>query len=192
MRLFVALYPPPAVREHLAAQVARLAVGTATAAGINVRLADPANLHLTLAFLGEVDDDRQPEVEAALARAVADRRRWAPTIPMVQGGGGGRFGRGPSTVLWAGIRGDVEGLNVLSRLVRLELRQAGLPYDEKPFRPHLTIARPGERIGAEGIAADQRVLDHYEGPLWPVTGMSLVRSHLGPHPRHDRLASWAF
>ncbi|MGA3539187.1 RNA 2',3'-cyclic phosphodiesterase [Micromonosporaceae bacterium DT194] len=191
MRLFVALYPPPPVREHLTAQVSRLVVGTATAAGLNVRLADPENLHLTLAFLGEVDDDRQPDVEAALAQAVADRRRWAPSIPMVQVGGGGRFGRGPATVLWAGLRGDVEGLNVLSRLVRVQLRQGRLPFDDKPFRPHLTIARPGDRIDAEGLAADQAALDNYEGPLWPVTTMSLVSSRLGPHPRHDRLASWS-
>lgn len=69
MRLFVAVYPPIDAVTHLGAQVARLRIGAAAAAGTNVRLADPAHLHLTLAFLGDVEAARLVEMESALGLA---------------------------------------------------------------------------------------------------------------------------
>ncbi|MFC5927367.1 RNA 2',3'-cyclic phosphodiesterase [Micromonospora vulcania] len=190
MRLFVAVYPPAVAVTHLGAQVARLRVGAAAADGTNVRLADPAHLHVTLAFLGEVETTRLVEVESALGLAAEWFRDGRGDSPQVSLGGGGRFGRGRFTVLWADLRGDVEALHVLARLIRFRLRNARLPYDDKPFRPHLTIARPGDRIDRADIEADRATLDDYQGPEWPATELLLVRSHLGPQPRYDRLAAW--
>ncbi|MCW3843394.1 RNA 2',3'-cyclic phosphodiesterase [Micromonospora yasonensis] len=190
MRLFVAVYPPRSAVEDLTAQVTRLRVGAASAAGINVRLADPANVHLTLAFLGDVEDDRLVEVESALGRAAETFRSARDGSLRLRLGGGGSFGRGRFTVLWVDLRGDVEGLAVLARLIRLGLRRARLPHDEKPFRAHLTIARPGDRIDRAEILADRQTLHDYEGPEWPAQDLVLVRSHPGPHPTYDRLSTW--
>ncbi|MEU1678831.1 RNA 2',3'-cyclic phosphodiesterase [Micromonospora zamorensis] len=192
MRLFVAVYPPPESVGHLGVQVARLRVGAAAAAGTNVRLADPAHLHVTLAFLGDVEAARLVEVESALglaAEAFHDGRNAPPRFSL---GGGGRFGQGRSTVLWVGLRGEVEALHVLAGLVRSWLRQARLPCDDAwPFRPHLTVARPGDRMDLVDIEADQADLDGYQGPQWPATELLLIRSHLDPRPsRYDRLAAW--
>ncbi|KAB1948373.1 RNA 2',3'-cyclic phosphodiesterase [Micromonospora sp. ALFpr18c] len=190
MRLFVAVDPPVEAVNHLGAQVARLRVGAAAAAGTNVRLADPAHLHLTLAFLGEVEADRLVEVESALGLAAEGFRDGRNAVPRLSLGGGGRFGRDRSTVLWVNLRGDVELLHVLARLIRSRLRRAGLPYDEKPFRPHLTVARPGARMPPADVEADRASLDGYRGPPWPVAELLLVRSHLGAPPHYDRLAAW--
>ncbi|WP_433687842.1 2'-5' RNA ligase family protein [Micromonospora carbonacea] len=105
-------------------------------------------------------------------------------------GGGGSFGRGRFTVLWVDVRGDVEALRVLARLVRAGLRRGRLPYDEKPFTPHLTIARPGDRVDRADVAADREALHDYLGPPWPATELVLVRSHQGPKPTYDRVAAW--
>jgi 2'-5' RNA ligase len=59
VRLFVAAYPPEPACAHLAAAVDALAVGRAAAAGVNARLAPRANWHVTLAFLGDVPDERR-------------------------------------------------------------------------------------------------------------------------------------
>ncbi|MCM0676271.1 RNA 2',3'-cyclic phosphodiesterase [Micromonospora phytophila] len=190
MRLFVAVHPPPEAVEHLRAQVERLRIGAASAAGINVRLADPAHAHLTLAFLGDVEADRLVEVESALGLAAEWSRDGRDATPRLRLGGGGRFGRGRFTVLWVDVRGDVEPLNVLARLIRSRLRHARLPHDERPFRPHLTVARPGDRVPPTDVAADVTALHAYEGPEWPAAEMALMRSHLGPRPSYDRVAAW--
>ncbi|MET8549171.1 RNA 2',3'-cyclic phosphodiesterase [Micromonospora zamorensis] len=191
MRLFVAVYPPPESVEHLGAQVARLRVGAAAAAGSNVRLADPAHLHVTLAFLGDVEAARLVEVESALGLAAEGFSDGRNALPRYSLGGGGRFGQGRSTVLWVGLRGEVEALHVLAGLVRSRLRQARLPCDARPFRPHLTVARPGDRMDLADIEADRTDLDDYQGPEWPATELLLMRSHLDSRrSRYDRLAAW--
>ncbi|MER7330557.1 MULTISPECIES: RNA 2',3'-cyclic phosphodiesterase [unclassified Micromonospora] len=190
MRLFVAVYPPPEAVADLGAQVARLRVGAAAAAGINVRLGDPATAHVTLAFLGDVEAGRLVEVESALGLAAEWSRDGRAAAPRLRLAGGGSFGRGRFTVLWVDLRGEVERLQVLARLIRSRLRYARLPHDEKPFRPHLTVARPGDRVPPVDVAADVATLDGYEGPEWPAAEMVLMRSHPGPRPTYDRLAAW--
>jgi 2'-5' RNA ligase len=190
VRLFVAIYPPKPAVEDLSAQVARLRTGAAAAAGTNVRLADPANAHLTLAFLGDTPDDRLVDVESALGLAAQTFRDARGSSPRLRLGGGGSFGRGRFTVLWVDVRGEVDGLVVLARLIRSGLRRARLPHDEKPFRAHLTIARPGDRIDRADVLADREILHDYLGPEWSADELVLVRSHPGPRPTYDRLAAW--
>ncbi|MFB9237106.1 RNA 2',3'-cyclic phosphodiesterase [Plantactinospora siamensis] len=190
MRLFVALYPPAAALDDLDARIAGLRIGAATARGVNVRLPDRHLVHVTLAFLGDVADDRLTEAQAALGRAAEAWRAADAGPPLLELAGGGRFGRGRFTILWVGLGGEVERVRKLSAAIRRELRRARLPHDRRPFKPHLTVARPGDRIPAADVAADRAELVGYVGPAWPATEMALVRSHLGPRPEHHRLAGW--
>ncbi|MEU7926536.1 RNA 2',3'-cyclic phosphodiesterase [Micromonospora sp. NPDC049107] len=191
MRLFVAVNPPVEAVDHLGAQIARLRVGAAAAVGARVRLADPADLHLTLAFLGDVEAGRLVDVESALGLAADSFRAGLDAPPRLRLSGGGVFGDGRRTVLWVDAQGDVEALHGLARLVRDRLRLAGVAYDEKPFRPHLTVARPGDRMDPAAVEADRTALDEYAGPEWPATELLLMRSHPGSgRSRYDRLAAW--
>ena len=180
--------------------VSGLAVGAPREAGQSVRLVPPERIHLTLNFLGDVPDGREPAAQAALAAAV---RQWTSSgdrvgrgrgeqrpAPRLRIGGGGRFGRGRFTTLWAGIRGDTAQLGDLVTDVRRELRAAKLPFDAKPFRPHVTIARPGDRLSAEDLAADLAVLGTYEGPTWTVDKIALVESRQGPNTTYVRRAEY--
>lgn len=188
MRLFVAVYPPESALDHLAAAVGRLRLGQAAADGTNVRLAGRPLWHVTLVFLGEVADDRAPAAAEAVQAGVA---RWRPasgTAPVLQLAGGGRFGRGRSSVVWIGLAGEIDPLYQLTRSVRRSLRAARLGFDRKPFRPHLTIARPGDRLPATDLAADLAALARYAGPVWPVDRLRLVRSFPGPKPVHEPVA----
>ena len=187
MRLFVAVYPTETVADRFAAFIAELGIGRAAGQGVNARVAARPTWHITLAFLGDVPDQRQPDAEAAVGRAVDG---WSAGAPRVRLAGGGTFGRRKFTVMWAGLAGDVPALRALSQRVRRELKRAKLPYDTKPFRPHLTVARPGDRVDADVLAADLAALKAYEGPEWTVPEVRLVRSHLGPKPSYDRLAGW--
>ncbi|MFI5835511.1 RNA 2',3'-cyclic phosphodiesterase [Micromonospora sp. NPDC051300] len=186
MRLFAAVYPPASAVADLTARAAELRIAT----GADARLADPAHLHLTLAFLGEVPDDRLVDVESTLGLAAQAFRDGRGSSPWLRLGGGGSFGQGRSTVLWVDVGGETEALDTLARLVRDGLRRAELPYDEKPFRAHLTIARPGDRVPGADVRADREALHGYAGPNWPADELVLVRSHLGRRPRYRRLAAW--
>jgi 2'-5' RNA ligase len=101
--------------------------------------------------------------------------------------GGGTFGRGRFTTVWAGVRGDVDAIAGLAETLRRRLKAARLPYDPKPFRPHLTLARPGDRVTATELAGDLAELDAYLGPVWTVDTIRLMRSHLGPRPTYEPL-----
>ena len=186
MRLFVATYPPAAACDDLERRLAGLNVAIAAGRGVNTRLARRDTWHITLAFLGEVTEDRVHDVHAAVGRAVDRWRGEGP--PHLRLAGGGRFGRGRFTLLWVGVEGET--LAGLARQVRRELKRARLPHDDKPFRPHLTVARPGDRVDRAAVNADRAALAEYRGPVWPAETVELVRSHLGPKPWYEHLGTW--
>ena len=191
MRLFVAIFPAPPAVSDLAAAVDRIHLGKAAAAGRNVRLDRPELWHITLAFLGEVAEDRGAEVESVLSSVIPAWTREHPTRPAQRLAGGGRFNRGPSTVLWVGLHGDTAPVRDLAGRVNTELTKAGLmAEDRRPYRPHLTLARCGDRLSADEIDADLAALRAYAGPQWTISEMVLVSSVLGPPRRYDRLHTW--
>ena len=166
MRLFVAIFPPDDVSRELRHRL------TAAVDRRGVRLTPIDRWHVTLAFLGEVPAEQLPGVERALDTVTVPKG-----IPL-RLRGGGRFGRGRSGVLWAGVDGDLAGLHAN---VRQQLRAADLPYDERPFTPHLTVAYTDD-------PALRTVLDGHVGRQWPLDAMALVRSV--PGEGYTTLKSW--
>ncbi|GIH17606.1 2'-5' RNA ligase family protein [Rugosimonospora africana] len=191
-RLFIAVEPPPAALDHLAEFTAGLGFVQA-----GIRVTARHLWHVTLAFIGEVPEDLLPAAVTALDRAAAAvrpspvstrrsgmRTRPEPVAaePTARLTGGGRFGRGRFTIVWAGIEGE---LGPLRRATTRALRRGRLPYDDKRYHPHLTLGRPGDRIPREVIAADLIALAGYRGPSWTIGGLVLYRSHLGPNPVYE-------
>ncbi len=183
MRLFVALIPPPAAVEDLDAflEVRRSAAP--------FRWALPEQLHLTLAFLGDVQEWRLDELLERLARAAARRAAFELAIA-----GGGAFPNvGRAKVIWAGLDcATGEGAVELGRLAtgaRAAAAKSGIEVGGARFRPHVTVARLG--VPAE-VSAWVRLLDTYRGPSWTAGSIALVESHLGEgprgRPRYDVLA----
>nr|WP_240940324.1 RNA 2',3'-cyclic phosphodiesterase [Planosporangium flavigriseum] len=189
--MFVAAYPPADVRGDFEDVVRDLVVGQPREQGQSVRLASPENWHVTLAFLGDVPDEKVDDVRLVVDRAVerwrAGRESDSGDAPAVRIAGGGRFGRNRFTTLWAGLSGDVDELGDVADALRRELRAARLPYDNKPFRAHVTIARPGDRITPDELTADLAALDAYESPPWTVDNIRLMRSQLGPRPAYESM-----
>ena len=129
MRTFIALEPPAAFADE-AAGVART-----LSRAVEGRFLPRESYHLTLAFLGEVDDAGAARAMDALDEACAGRGP-VPLRPE----GLGKFGRASDATLWLGIADD-PALTGLAAAVRDALAARGLPFDEHPFRPHLTLAR---------------------------------------------------
>jgi 2'-5' RNA ligase len=153
MRLFVSLRPAPAAVADLSAALA------------GARTSRPDQWHVTLAFLGELASDRP--LHQGLRTAAAAHESFTLSLQ-----GSGSFGR--ST--WVGVGGEVAALRALQADVAAACRVAGVPLEERPHRPHLTVGR-----------LPPAVLQSYQGPLWPVTEIELVRSVLGKGAAHSVL-----
>ena len=130
MRAFVAVELNEEVKGKIAALQADLPSG--------IKRVEPANLHLTLAFLGEIDDVKAEEVATALDAVSA--------IPFeAKCLGVGVF---PSMnfvrVVWVGIREGAHALSLLHAHTSDALAPLGFKKDE--FSPHITIGRPKARV----------------------------------------------
>jgi len=171
--MFVALVPP----EEVAAHLDEFLAVRREAATFRWTLAD--QLHVTLAFLGDVPDPRLDDLVERMERAA---RRRAPVVTGVAGGGA--FPDAASArVLWAGLALDAAGREELARMAtgaRAAASKAGIVVDGRRFRPHLTLARLGR---PQEVSSWVRLLDTYVGPAWPTSTWSLVASHLGQGPR---------
>ncbi len=185
MRLFVAVVPPEDVLDDLSGAVA----GLESLPGVDDRFrwSVRAQWHLTLAFLGEVDDRLRPDLERRLARAAA---RHEPVRLWVQGGGGFGSAR-KARVLWAGIGGDVTRLRDLARSVGAAARRAGIDVGEGRFRAHLTLARLRELTDVQPAV---EALSSYIGPPFVAGQVELVCSHLGQgegrRSRYETVRAW--
>jgi 2'-5' RNA ligase len=188
-RLFVAVDPSPEAIVHLGAVVDGLRVSLANVPGRSTRLTRRENWHVTSAFLGDVLSKRVPTASLVMHEVAAAA---APLHLCVAGGG--TFGGRRDPILWAGIGGEVDGLRRLARLLQRALRRVGLPVDDRPPHPHLTISRPGTRVAQEEVDADVATLERYVGPQWSVTALYLMLSEIeqspaGPVPRYTAIAS---
>jgi 2'-5' RNA ligase len=173
LRLFLAIDPPAVALEHLGT----FADGLGTVQS-GVRVTARTLWHVTLAFIGDLPEERLERAVAAVDRAAS----IAPRDTKARLAGGGRFGRGRFTILWAGVDGD---LGPLRRAAVRGLRSRRLPCDTARFHAHLTLARPGDKVPVEVIDADLTALASYEGPQWTIDRIILYRSHLGPKPCYE-------
>lgn len=115
----------------------------------HLRWVDPAKVHLTLKFLGNVPVDRIQEITAALKEACVG---LSPFIMDVSG-----LGCFPTTnnprVVWVGVQEETGRLKRLQERVEESLAVLGFKPERKPFRPHLTLGRvrKGAHVGARRI-----------------------------------------
>ncbi|MFJ1864789.1 RNA 2',3'-cyclic phosphodiesterase [Streptomyces sp. NPDC088097] len=181
VRVFIALAPPDDAKEELE-RVLRPAYG----AHPRMRWNRVEDWHVTLAFLGELPVETVPPLRTPLADLAASR----PPVRLALRGGGHFDER----VVWTGIDGDVEGLHLLASEVRTVVKECGVPFEGRPLRPHLTLARA--RRGDTSSAVDTAAgLAAFAGRPWEAARLHLVGSNIGrgPGPIHYRdIASWPF
>jgi len=131
VRLFFAIPLP----ERVQVELARFQ-SAARASGVEGSWPDPGGLHLTLAFLGEQDAALIPELLSTAARIAAGHAAFPLRMERL----GGFPKDGSARVLWLGLA-DQPALGALAEALRNALRRAAVPFDEKPFRAHVTLAR---------------------------------------------------
>lgn len=147
MRLFFGLQLPAHWRQALANQAAAL-----KKAGVKGTFTRPENYHLTLVFLGETQ--RVEEAKRALRQV-----KGAP-FPL-RSAAPGCFSKKGGDIWWLGVEPS-PALMDLQHSLETHLRAAGFPLEERPYRPHITLARrvkgPSELLGKVDLPPQEALI----------------------------------
>lgn len=132
MRTFIAIDISDELKSKLADLQARIRKSVP-----NLKFTAPHQLHLTLKFLGEIDESQLPDI-TAVVEALAARRPPFEVVPKTLG----TFGRPTNiTVMWLGLTDPSNILHALHADLERSLAPLGFPPEERPFKAHLTLAR---------------------------------------------------
>lgn len=163
IRVFIALAPPDPAKEELVREL-RPAYETHP----HMRWNRVEDWHITLAFLGELPLETVALLRSPLAGVAA-----AHPPPRLALRGGGDF---DDRVLWTGIDGDVDKLAELAAAVRTAVRGCGIAFEDRPLRPHLTLAR-ARRGDLSSVAEIAAGLAGFTGRPWAAERLHLVGSN---------------
>ncbi len=185
MRCFVAIDLSVDVRSALLEVQGRL---RAAAGRADVRWVDPPGLHLTLKFLGRVEDAQVSELASALAAASAS----IPPLELTTGGVGAFPTLTRPRVVWVGLAAGASEVVRLAVAVDRAFAPLGFPPEARPFHPHVTLARVRSPRGlgplvkamaGEMAGATARPVARGEAArasTWGAREVVLYQSHLKP------------
>jgi len=144
-----------------------------------IKWVNPESIHLTLKFLGNIPFNRVTEV----AKAMDEATQGASPFHLEISGLGGFPNLKQPRVIWVGIKGEIDKLLSLQQNIDSALALLGFVREERPFMPHLTLARIKERASpAERKSLGELVMSTSLEISYPfeVMAVSLMRSQLTP------------
>jgi len=174
MRIFVAVEPDEAARSALADLTNALRSRSPEAARA-WRWVPPENVHVTLHFMGEISEERTGALVRCLG-AELDLPAFDVDVDQL-----GQFPpTGRPRVLWAAVGAGRDALVRLQQATGARLAAQGFPSEDRPFVPHLTLAR--FRDGSRRGRARLPVLEPFAPVRWRVSTVTILRSHLSNGP----------
>jgi 2'-5' RNA ligase len=143
MRAFIAIALPQEIRDFLEGIQNQLKPH-----GADVKWVEPRNIHLTLKFLGEIDESKLNRVSVILDEVAGLLPPFAVTINAV-----GAFPKITSPrVIWAGIdKGDGE-IKKIAQELEERIAEIGIPKEERRFSSHITIGRTRSGLSLDKLA----------------------------------------
>lgn len=142
-----------------------------------------SQLHFTLKFLGDIEEERVAAAKAAAsvaARAVTERSGSAGPFRLGLEGLGAFPPRGPARVLWAGCGEGADALSALAAAVEEAFNAAGFSREERPFSPHLTLARVKDPDTGRRLARALATVPPEPFGVVSVSSLVLFQSELTP------------
>jgi RNA 2',3'-cyclic 3'-phosphodiesterase len=169
-RVFCAIEIPSQVRERVVRHAEQLQMKCPDVQASWARL---ENIHLTLKFFGNLSQALVLKASEAAARAVSGLSPFKISVE-----GAGSFpARGPARVLWIGIPDQRGVLLRLQSQLEAECEKSGFVREDRPFHPHLTVARLRGPGGARALAQAHSELD-FEPSEMEVSELTLFSSEL--------------
>lgn len=140
LRTFIAIDVPPAVLDTITCIQNRF-----KSLGVHASWVKPGNIHLTLKFLGDTDPDRIPGIQNKLTETLAP---FAPFRMSMDSAGVFPDTKNPR-ILWVGLKDEEGTLETLQSAIEKALESVGFPREQRPFSPHLTLARIKSPLGIQ-------------------------------------------
>ncbi|HUO76090.1 MAG TPA: RNA 2',3'-cyclic phosphodiesterase [Thermodesulfovibrionales bacterium] len=170
MRSFIAINLDDSLRSEIDRAT------TALKSGIwDVKWVSPANLHITLKFLGEIPENTVTELKETLSSVVSHHESFALRFKGV-----GIFpDKRRPRVIWIDLL-EAEKLIKLQKEVENSLLTLGFKMEDRPFSPHLTIGRIRSSAGKESLLRAVETLKDKDFGNIGVNNVSLMKSDLKP------------
>jgi 2'-5' RNA ligase len=169
-RVFVAIELPAPVRRKLIEHIDRLRI---LLPDERASWVPEENLHLTLKFLGDVPI---PKIEL-VAQATQSAAELVEPFELIVGGGGAFPTTGQPRVLWIGIEDSSGRLGLLHQTLEAACEKAGFAREQRPFHPHLTIARLRKPQGSRHLATMHKEIG-FDRETVLASDLALIRSEL--------------
>ena len=140
-----------------------------------LRWVRPENVHVTLRFLGESSEETLERLRAVTQPALSRLKPFQLSL-----GAPGAFGPRPQPrTLWIGLEKGAEEMKALAGILEAIARNLGFEPDEKPWSPHITVARNPDHTAAEGCI-DFLASSGLSGMALEVADATLFSSNLLP------------
>jgi 2'-5' RNA ligase len=183
IRSFLAFELPVEIREQI-----RVISKELKKTALPVRWVKVDNIHLTILFLGSVDEDTIGDIEEKVNVVVKGFSAFKTKLNAV---GAFPHWKRPR-VIWIGLNGDIGRLSNLRNKLLEELKVLGFMPEKRPFRPHLTL---GRFKGPIDQGEDMKwILDRYRdinSDLYQLNELILYKSDLKPDgPVYTKMATW--
>jgi 2'-5' RNA ligase len=131
MRIFIGIPLPGEVKLYLKETQTNLLLNKAQG-----NLTDINNFHITLLFLGDLNQHQIEELAHELKSGLKDVSQFDFHLDSI-----GSFVKGLDQIIWMGTRQEDDLLKKLHRKIKLIVKSLDLPFDDKAFKPHITLAR---------------------------------------------------
>ena len=169
MRLFIAITPPNDARERMTRVIEELKPLSRAP-----RWVRPEALHLTLKFLGEVDELQLPQVKAAMKDIRASK-----SLEMRFRGVGSFPKHDRPRVIWAGVE-DNGALAAVAEALATRFEPLGFRREEREFSPHMTLARINSRERLDNLVGAAAGFASYDFGAMHASEFELFQSTLKP------------
>lgn len=172
MRAFIAIKLPGFIKENLqnAQKIMRKN-------NLKAKYTSHKNMHLTLKFLGNVDNDLLPKIKDILTECT----QYAKPVKLSLKGAGAfpniRFPK----IVWAGIKGEIQKLETLHAMLEQKLSNFGIPREKRKFHGHLTLARlKKNKLTAQRFERVIQQIGKFESHQFKADRLTLFQSRLMP------------
>ena len=185
MRVFIAIDIDEKTRSAIADVQQQLNAKVDIKKG-DVKWVEPKNIHLTLKFLGDIDESKLSVIQEITKEVAEAHKNFTLDIESV-----GSFGGRSAKVVWVGAGGGTEELLVLQKDLDSRLEKAGYPKEDREFSAHLTICRVRNTKAGFKLAEATKQFEKLKLGLLSADAVCVYQSQLTPQgPIYTQLASF--
>ena len=171
IRSFLAIEFPESLKEVIADYLQDLKQVPS-----KIKWVSPGQSHLTLKFFGSISEELIERISQDLLRVLID----CPPFHLSLKGIGAFPNLFRPRVIWAGLGGETEALQEVYQAIEQALVPLGIPKEDRPFHPHLTLGRNKLKEGNEPLYRLMTQWSKGESAPFVVRGVTLFRSDLKP------------